>query len=101
MPIWTHKVLVIPFLPVGFCIWTVVLGLLTRRRWLVWLGAAVLTLSSLGVVANGILGQGGRRLSADDGGPVPAGGRHCGAGWLDAAGGAAGCAGVERIRRPI
>lgn len=64
MPLWTHKVFVIPFLPVGFCAWTVVLGLLIRRRWLVWLGAVVLMVSSLGVVSDKILG------ALEDGYPV-------------------------------
>ncbi|MGJ5813066.1 YdcF family protein [Paludibaculum fermentans] len=56
MPLWTHKLLVIPFLPLGFCAWTVLLGLFLRKRWLVWLGVSVLTVSSLGVAADRVLG---------------------------------------------
>lgn len=55
MPLWLHKVLVIPFLPVGFCVWTVILGLRLRRRWLSALGIAVLTLASLNVVSSPFL----------------------------------------------
>ncbi|WP_321476858.1 YdcF family protein [uncultured Paludibaculum sp.] len=57
MPLWTHKVLVIPFLPVGLCISTILLGLLCRRRWLSGLGATLLTLSSMNVVSDRILGS--------------------------------------------
>ncbi len=56
MPLWTHKVLVVPFLPLGFCLWTVLLGLLLRRRWLAWMCAGVLLLSSLGIVGDRLLG---------------------------------------------
>lgn len=60
MPLWTHKVLVIPFLPVGFCLTALLLSLLFRRRWptarwLGWTGLAVLTLSSLNIVSNPLL----------------------------------------------
>ncbi|QOY85086.1 YdcF family protein [Paludibaculum fermentans] len=55
MPLWTHKVLIVPFLPLGFCFWTVLLGLVLRRRWLAWMGAGVLLLSSLGVVGDRLL----------------------------------------------
>lgn len=52
MPLWIHKVLVIPFLPVGFCVWTVILGLVLRRRGLIAAGGCVLSLASLNVVSS-------------------------------------------------
>lgn len=47
IPLWLHKALPIPFLPIGFCILTGCLGLLLRKRWISAIGIGVLLVSSL------------------------------------------------------
>lgn len=42
IPLWLHKALPIPFLPIGFCILLGSLGLLLRRRWLTGLALLLL-----------------------------------------------------------
>ena len=50
--IYLHKLLPALFLPIGLTTLLVVSGLLLRRRWLCWLGLAVLWLASTPLVGN-------------------------------------------------
>jgi uncharacterized SAM-binding protein YcdF (DUF218 family) len=47
VPIWLHKALPIPFLPIGFCILVGCLGLVLRKRWVTALSFGVLWAFSL------------------------------------------------------
>jgi uncharacterized SAM-binding protein YcdF (DUF218 family) len=42
VPLWLHKALPVPFLPLGFCILLGVLGLLLRKRWITWFAFGLL-----------------------------------------------------------
>ena len=42
VPLWLHKALPVPFLPIGFCVLLGGLGLLLRRRWIPGLAFALL-----------------------------------------------------------
>jgi uncharacterized SAM-binding protein YcdF (DUF218 family) len=47
VPIWLHKALPIPFLPIGFCILLGCLGLVLRKRWVTGLSFGILWVFSM------------------------------------------------------
>jgi len=55
LPLWAHKLGVLPLLPVGLVLVLLGLGLGTKRRGWFWAGFALLALLSLGVTADALL----------------------------------------------
>jgi uncharacterized SAM-binding protein YcdF (DUF218 family) len=51
VPLWIHKALPVPFLPLGFCILLGCFGLLLRKRWVTWLAFGILWGFSLQPIA--------------------------------------------------
>ncbi len=47
IPLWLHKALPLPFLPIGFCILFGILGLLLKKRWITGFAIGVLWVFSL------------------------------------------------------
>jgi len=52
LPLWIHKTLVWPLLPIGMTLILVLAGIVLKRRWLCGAGAAVLVLLSAPVTSN-------------------------------------------------
>jgi hypothetical protein len=55
VPLWLHKALPVPFLPLGFCILLGCVGLLLRKGWIAWFAFGLLWGSSTHPIASRLI----------------------------------------------